>query len=336
MQFLAAPDVSQRVLEALDSRKDPNQDLFLFVHYFDPHMPWFDARAPQIFPPESFRSQLVDPDYRGTVDGSMASIGDLTRARLTGKLRFEDSRHARALYLSQVAWVDAEFGKLLDSLETRGLMEDALVVVTSDHGEALDDTHHEPYSHGPSVDMTALHVPLILSGTGSMSLTESSQTVARPVRLMDLAATVSAAAGLGTVWGDGRDLSALWSGEIFQDLPHMAEATRPMKLEAKDRWNNLPMAQAVIYGGIMLQKRPVAMEGEIRSVHQLYLLAPGQPEISMNEPSGAPSKAAANHFRTLLGLLSQWNSTAPAFRPAEYDAETKAALQALGYLETTP
>jgi len=333
MQFLSAAEVGRRVLQQLDARPDPEQDLFLFVHFFDPHMPWFDPRLPEAFAPEEVRAQFVDPRYKGTVDGSMSSIGALTQARKSGRITLGDSSHARALYLSQVSWVDTQLGLLMGELESRGLLTDSLVVITSDHGETLDDSEADPYTHGPSVDLSAIHVPLIMRGQGSMKLGEEPRVVPRMVRLMDLGSTLLSVSGLGAVMGDGQDLSGYWTGDPPAEYPHMAEATRPIWMEATDRWNNLPMAQAVVQDGLIFQKRPQQVAEGYRSSQKLHALAPAQPEVSMTEPSGAPSKVAQERFSSLREILKQWNQGAPGFRAAEYDAETEAALRALGYLD---
>ncbi|MFZ4584920.1 MAG: alkaline phosphatase family protein [Acidimicrobiia bacterium] len=48
-------------------------------------------------------------------------------------------RQLRATYYGMVSEVDAQVGRLLDQLETAGVLDDTLIVVTSDHGEMLGD-----------------------------------------------------------------------------------------------------------------------------------------------------------------------------------------------------
>ncbi|MDG2304664.1 MAG: sulfatase [Candidatus Binatia bacterium] len=70
-------------------------------------------------------------------------------------------------YSDAVRIFDADFGLLLDDLEKRGYLDDAMVVLTSDHGEALGETHALPSSRGhfgnPSFE-PLLQVPLLASG----------------------------------------------------------------------------------------------------------------------------------------------------------------------------
>jgi len=305
-------EVSQRALALVDAQADPSRDLLLFAHYYDPHMPWFTA------PPEVV-ARFVRPGYDGPVDGSMQSVGWLTQHWLAGTLPFGHARHARALYLAQVAWADQQLGVLLDGLRQRGRLDDALVVVFSDHGEALDDARGTPYSHGPDVDLTAIHVPLVFWGAGRLALPQG-VVVERPVRLQDVASTVVNHAGLGTAHGDGQDLATLWQGGRLPDVPHFAEATKPIEAESKTLWNNLPFERAVVEQGAMLVGSP--LEGGRATLHRL---APGQPSLD------APPRAQA-----LAKLIAAWDQAAPPHRTAAMSAETLSALQALGYLDGQP
>ncbi len=336
MLMLPADEVTRRALAAVDARQEaapagspeaaaPAADgadpLFLFVHYYDPHMPWR-------FAPDRVRQRFVPADYSGPVDGSMQGVGWLTAARKAGKLRYGDARAARGHYLAEVAWVDEQIGALLAGLDARGVLDDALVIVTSDHGEVLDESAVHPYSHGPEASLVALHVPLIMAGMGSrFAALPTGRVVGRPVRLMDLASTILSATGLGAVFGDGTALQPVWSGADTRPLDHsFAEATKPMKSEATTAWNNLPMERSVVVTGpsgpAMLVARP--LRGGQTSLHQL---APGAPAFA------GPAAQAQPLVQRMIGLLRQWDQNAPAFRPAEYDAETEAALRQLGYLD---
>lgn len=311
MFMLPAEEVNRRTFARLDARPEPEQPLFLFVHYYDPHMPW-------TFAPPDVVSQFADPAYDGYVDGSMQGVGQLTRNRVEGTLRYGDARQARALYLAQVAHTDQQLGALLGGLEQRGLLEDAVLMVVSDHGETLDESAQHPYTHGPEVALWDIHVPWLVRSYGDRARVPEGRVVKRPVRLLDLAATLSASAGLGSAFGDGTDLSPLWTGRgTLPPTPVFAEATKPMKAESKVAWNNLPFERAVVEGSTMARFRP--LQKGLATLHQV---APGAPPID-----DVPL------LKQQVKLLQAWDAAAPAHRPPEYDAETEAALKALGYLE---
>ncbi|MCC7010977.1 MAG: sulfatase-like hydrolase/transferase [Planctomycetes bacterium] len=94
-------------------------------------------------------------------------------------------------YLGEVAFVDNGVGELLATLRARGLLDDTLVIVTADHGEALGE-HGEP-THGVFCYQSTLHVPLFVrypDGFGAGS------SVREPVSLVDLAPTIAEALDL--------------------------------------------------------------------------------------------------------------------------------------------
>jgi arylsulfatase A-like enzyme len=73
-----------------------------------------------------------------------------------------------ALYVAEVAYVDAQIGLLLRELRDDGWLEEPLIVFTSDHGENLGEGGLY-YEHGPSVSDASLRVPLIFAGPGLLA-----------------------------------------------------------------------------------------------------------------------------------------------------------------------
>jgi arylsulfatase A-like enzyme/Tfp pilus assembly protein PilF len=67
-------------------------------------------------------------------------------------------------YDGEIAFVDRELGRVLDHLDDAGRLDSTLVVVTSDHGEALGD-HGEP-SHAAFVYRSTMSIPLVFQGPG--------------------------------------------------------------------------------------------------------------------------------------------------------------------------
>jgi arylsulfatase A-like enzyme len=84
-------------------------------------------------------------------------------------------------YDGEIAFVDAELGKLLAALEDKGLSEDTLVVLTGDHGESLGE-HGEP-THGVFLYESSVRVPLILRLPGKLP---AAKVVSNQVSLVDL------------------------------------------------------------------------------------------------------------------------------------------------------
>lgn len=307
-----ADRVVDRVFEAVDARTDPSQPLLLFTHFFDAHSPWDTA-------PPSVREPLLDPDYAGAFDGGDGAMEWAIQQARQGTLGTADRIQIRGSYLAEVSFADQELGRLLRGLDKRGYGTEQLVVLFGDHGETLDEVPRRPFQHGVDVELVDLHVPLLLAGRGRFEVPRG-EVLGRPVSLRDVGPTVLGLAGVGGGLGDGVDLRDAWvspGSTAPPPPPHYAEATKPGNREPAGRWNNLGFARAVVDRGSMLRRAPVL--GEAARLHRL---APGQPVW----------QDAAETAR-LGALLDAWDAASPPRRAVSLRPETRAALEALGYLD---
>jgi arylsulfatase A-like enzyme len=71
----------------------------------------------------------------------------------------------RRLYRGAVAYMDAWLAGVLEALQARGILEETLVIVTSDHGENFGEDGL--IAHGFSLDERLIHVPLVMAGPGA-------------------------------------------------------------------------------------------------------------------------------------------------------------------------
>ncbi len=111
-------------------------------------------------------------------------------------------------YAGEIAYADAQLGRLLAALDARWTDGRTLIVATSDHGESLGE-HHEP-GHGYTVYEATQRVPLLIRGPGF----PAGRVVEPVVRLVDLAPTVLGALGLAPLPEvDGLDLGPLVAGK---------------------------------------------------------------------------------------------------------------------------
>ncbi|MDD5307310.1 MAG: sulfatase [Deltaproteobacteria bacterium] len=175
--------VNDRLFALLDRQTAPGPR-FVLVNYFDAHDPYVarPEHAPWINPKTMTRQVAL----AGLIDR-------LPRfARIAAGLEtLEPSVRAAAVdnYDSEIAQADAALAKLLDGLEARGMLKNALVAVVADHGELFGE--HGLYSHGLVLWREVLDVPLVLVGAG----VTAGLTVDEPVETVDLLATFLAAAG---------------------------------------------------------------------------------------------------------------------------------------------
>jgi arylsulfatase A-like enzyme len=142
---------------------------------------------------------------------------------------------ANDLYDDSIAYLDRRLGVLLAELGRRGVLDDTVVVVTSDHGEHLGD--HLLFFHGCSLYRQLVEVPLVILDPKRMP---AGRTVAEPVSLRDLPATVFDLLGLGRDAAfPGRSLGRFWDpgGEEASPTfePLLIETERPTLLSNQGR-----------------------------------------------------------------------------------------------------
>jgi|GEM_PF-1675779 len=129
---------------------------FLWVHYFDPHYPWT--------PPEPW-DQLYDQGYDGRYDGGMGFIYEMRAGVFDPNPR--DVEYLRALYASEVSYTDHYIGQVLGYMARLGLLDNTIVVLTADHGEALGERgtswpSGEYWLHGDDLHDDGIQVPLLI------------------------------------------------------------------------------------------------------------------------------------------------------------------------------
>lgn len=133
-----------RLAERRQAKKEP---FALFVHLFEPHAQW-----------------IGHDEY------------DFGRGETTRERHIND-------YDSEIAFVDEYVGKIVDKLKAKGLYDDTVFVLTSDHGEGFNE--HGYYFHGQTLYNEVLHVPLLIHVPGW-----NERKVDGPVSLLDVAPTL--------------------------------------------------------------------------------------------------------------------------------------------------
>ena len=96
-------------------------------------------------------------------------------------------------YYANCTWIDDMFGRVLESLEQKNLLQNALIIFVSDHGEMLGERYYRFNKY--CLYESSVRVPMILSGT---ALPEGLQGKVdqRPAELVDLYPTLLNAAGI--------------------------------------------------------------------------------------------------------------------------------------------
>ena len=166
-------------IEHLDGVRD--RRFFLWLHLMSPHADYA--------PPPPYDAAFARPGA-SSLDGSMDRL--VTLRQRGAKIDEKDVAQVVDLYDGEVAFTDAQVGRLLDALRARGLERRTLVVFTADHGEDLHE-HNRYFFHSPSMYSSSLAVPLLLSWPGVLPEGEATD---HPASLVDVAPTVLSLLGL--------------------------------------------------------------------------------------------------------------------------------------------
>lgn len=167
--------------------EEGEQPIFALLHLLPPHTPYD--------PPAPFRGAYTGW-YRGDARVDAAYLHRFPAKEDPNDLDPDDLRYIRDRYLENVAFADSLVAQLLDLLDQRGRLDEALVVVVADHGEAF--LEHGRFMHGQKLHTETLHVPLVIKWPSRVS--GFRPVVDHTVSLADVTPTLLAALGLD---GDG-------------------------------------------------------------------------------------------------------------------------------------
>jgi arylsulfatase A-like enzyme/tetratricopeptide (TPR) repeat protein len=223
------------------------------------------------------------------------------------------SRYPGRPYDAEVAYTDSLVGTFRRALDERSLLDNSLVVVTSDHGEGLGD-HGEEF-HGFFVYDSTIHVALIVKPPAGGS---AGRVVDRAVSHVDLLPTILDLVGLPVPDNaQGQNLAPLLAGqEVIRDRPVYSESLypllhygwAPLRALRSDRFKLIDVPRPELYD---LTQDPEEQHNlhdrePSRSNEMTAALADLRHRIEIGEPSG---------------------ETGP-----EMDERTLAQLKALGYI----
>lgn len=175
---LSGEELNAWVFEQLDERPT-DQPLFLFVNYFDAHAP-YDAPDDRDYPfPEGVGDLEPVPELSASTEPEVA---------------------ARAIdqYDRELLVQDEALAALIARLRADDLLDDALVIITSDHGEMFGE-QPDTFGHGCSPYEPVAHVPLVVQRTPDGPTGRH----AAPVSTNNVARTILVAAGLETLPAGG-------------------------------------------------------------------------------------------------------------------------------------
>ncbi|MEJ2084592.1 MAG: sulfatase [Acidobacteriota bacterium] len=295
-------DVNESVQYWFENRQD-DKPFFLYLHTVEPHGPYR--------PPEEFKRKFLPADGpRFDLDKHPGS--QRTRA-MSNEEKRQVAEHLINLYDGEIASNDATFGRLLQDLESRGLMDETLIVVVSDHGEEF--LEHGTWEHGKNLFAETLNVPLIIRFP-EMGRGDRVTTV---VQHIDIMPTILDWLGLPIPPGvEGRSLIPVVESADASSKPDTRLAFSYLELDG------LP-TQSVVDGEWKFIER-IRGDKVIWSGLFNREIDPGDRENLIDD-----YPIRARYLSMLLEARIQEGSLLTTSE-AVIDAETESALRALGYL----
>ncbi len=228
--MFALRDVSGRV-RRWNRDRDKARPFFLVLHTYEAHDPYGERNHP--WPPVPIEHRTIDPALlaegadpaevfrRCYLDADTSMELGLTWGPRLGSLlqrykfrgyaehpRPDIAAELEAAYWNGVSWVDGLLERAWTELEHDGLLDDTLVVVTADHGEAFGT--HGNLAHGLYLYDELVHVPLVMIGPPPFS---GGRLVTEEVGLVDVLPTFLDWAGLAPLEpSNGRSARSLVEG----------------------------------------------------------------------------------------------------------------------------
>ena len=212
-------------------------------------------------------------------------------------------------YGGEVAYADAEIGRLLGAVSEASAPRTLVVAILGDHGESLGE--HGERTHGMLLYDGALRIPLVVAGPGVTSGEHR-----RIVSIADVAPTLLRLSGLARP----TDARAMWGRDLF------STAGRGTDIYAETLYPRV-MGWSGLTALVEERWKVIAPEG---AAGELYDLA-SDPGEQGNAAGRRPEIVQAASAR-LAGIASAQTASAPAAA----SAEAQERLRALGYVGSAP
>ncbi len=200
--------VGDRTLDFLE-RRDPDRPFFCWSSFIKPHPP-FENPVPWN---RLYRLVEMPPPYMPDGYESLLTYWNRNQNRYKYRDQGFDMNLIRltaAAYYGTISFIDYNVGRILEDLERRGILDETLILFTSDHGELLGD--YGSVGKRSMLD-AAFRVPLLARYPARFA---AGARVETPASLVDIFPTCAAAAGLPFDRDDrdGEDLADLAGGAI--------------------------------------------------------------------------------------------------------------------------
>ncbi|MDF1799950.1 MAG: sulfatase [Planctomycetota bacterium] len=336
-------------LEAEGSDADRDRR-FVFLHTYQVHEPYL--------PPLEYRDRFnTNPGYDGPVLAAETEARALRTSggevEPNGKILFRDKadfgpadvRYLWDLYRAELAFTDAQLGRLFDELKARGEYDDMTIIVTSDHGEEFGE--HGLFGHKQLYRET-LRVPLIVKLPKGSFEDWRGQVVTERLNQVDVHATLVDHVGGDWPLDAGRSIFADLEDGSFVERTSFAETTEGLygatvqfgqlhQLRSL-RLQDHAFVETQIGGQVTRELEPARLElglGELAPAPLATAEVPGEKHgdqrllVVLSAMAARVSQHLASAEETRLELLDGQDT----IFTYKVDGETRGELEALGYID---
>jgi len=286
-----AEDLTDAALEWLKSNANrPSADpFFMWVHYVEPHAPYRLHK--------DHLKQLGIPS--------------------SGNVAPEDR------YDTEIAFVDASIGRLLDHMTRTKLNEDTIIVFLSDHGESLGE--HGYWGHGRNLYEPTLRIPMSITWKGHLP----PGSIEAPSLIIDLAPTILGMLDEeGPSTFEGFDWTGVFAGDAApMDRQTLYQAHRGAVMSKHE--SELARRSGLLEVGVIQnEKKEIFHVGKNR--RQFYDLTGDPLELDdLSDQKEPPTEWLVTWMRSVFdGLIAVEDSP-----PEPLDEESIEALRSLGYVD---
>lgn len=293
------------------SGEDAERPHMVYLHLVDPHVPYD--------PPDEFLCPNAPNDCRRRLPPKVTM--ELVKAGSASENVVDEKSHRllKRQYAAEVSYADNEIERLYRWLEAHGWLDDAVFVLTSDHGEEFAE--HGFYGHGQSLHGELTDVPLFVSVSSDAPVSE---VVREPFSMVDLMPTLLDLLGAdapddidGVSFFSPKRSGAAYAAAVLSESPskaRVAALSGRFKLIISDfSYKLYDLARDPGETEDVSQRYPIAFGALRDAVASFYNAHPSRAVESAAPAEGA--KGGASENKTVL------------------DGETLERLRALGYVD---
>ena len=264
-----AENLNKVAIPELDRLTKAKEPFLLFLRHMDPHAPYL---PPAPYERMFYHGNECDPKNQ-SMDPVMSfkPFCDFFASWMPPGI--SDKDYVIAQYDGAVAYMDAAIATIFTALEAKGILDESIVVINSDHGETLYD--HECYFDHHSMYDQTLHVPLILRYPGKVP---AGLRVGGYNRHEDLMPTILELAGIESgIKFDGKSLMPMIRGEVasYESEFYITECT----WMRKHGWRTPQWKLIIALEPDMHFKPPVELYNLVEDPGELVNLADSQPQM---------------------------------------------------------